>query len=141
MTSGADTENRYFWINTNLSRWPEDNSQLFYPRETVTGDERREQAAFRCARDGDLVVVFRMMPVRRVVAKARIVRGLHTESKEGYDGAVEGISIEGVSLLEGPTWDDIKSDPIIRDAAPIVSRNAISFTEITREEFDRIVAL
>lgn len=139
------SESNYFWITANPSIWKvesiEEGGEIFYTAYNEKGNARRIQSAFEAAQAGDRVLFYESNPVKAVVAEGRIVEGLHAEEQEGYDGPVEGITIEYSRPIEKISWEQLTSVPDIEDASPIANRAQGSLFEVTPEEYETILAL
>lgn len=166
----AAREPRYFWLNADEATWDGPGDRTFYATTAPSGSDRLNQAAYERAQSGDEVLVYRLSPEQRIVGRARVVRGLHRNQapdgdqpleqkdyerdKDGdndgssphwnpdaHEDPVEGITVEWVEALDGPAWERVSSDPELADCTVVTSDNHYVLTELTREEFDRLLEL
>jgi hypothetical protein len=135
------SEDRYFWVNTKQTSWQEPGGRLFYSTTRSSGKEWRNLEAFERAQPGDDVLVYQLDPEMRVVGRARVVDELH-ERDEGDDEESEsGITLEWIESADGAGWERIASDPELADCRVVESNKSYVLTEITEEEFERVLEL
>lgn len=137
-----EQEVNYFWINKSGNEWPENKGDLFYTAETREDrNSRRIKSAFHQAQEGDKVIIYRIRPDKKVVGVGQIAQGLHEEPHEDYDGPVNGITVSGERLIDGPTWQEMNEEPDLQEATPIRLGNRMLFGELERDEYERILEM
>lgn len=134
------SEDRYFWVNVSQTHWHEQGEQIFYTTKNSDGGEWRNLEAFERTQSGDEVLVYQLDPEKRIVGRARVVEGLHERSDDGGE-SVSGITLEWVESVDGASWKRIVSDPELADCRVVESKKAFVLTEITKDEFDRVLEL
>jgi len=138
-------EPNYFWITANPDIWSvseiEDGGEEFYTAYNKKGNKRRIFDAFKKAKPGDKVIFYEASPVKKVVAEGEVARGLYTKKEEGYDEPVQGIDIRYVEPIREISWSQITSVPELEKSQPIANRAQGSIFELTKEEYETILAL
>ncbi len=67
----------------------------------------------------DLVVGYQATPDKKIMALAKVVRGLHTP-----DGGEPQIELKALARVEkGPTYQEIAADPLLKESEPMRHRN------------------
>ncbi|ELZ88495.1 hypothetical protein C453_01485 [Haloferax elongans ATCC BAA-1513] len=133
---------QYFWVNAAATDWHREGGESFYQVNGPTGKSRRNQPAYRNARPGDKVLVYQVSPAKQVVGRASVERGLHEEPANGSDNeTVEGITLRWDESLDGVQWGDVESDPELDSSRLVESDNSFVITELTQEEYERILEL
>lgn len=135
------TSIQYFWINSASSNWDQEGDKVFYSTTTPSGTNRRNQRGYRQASSGDKVLIYKNAPSKKIVGRAHIASGIHEEYSELHDGTVEGITIEWDESLDGPNWSRVKSDPQLKGSTLVESDNSFVVTELTEQEYNRILEL
>lgn len=106
-----ETPSRYFWLNTGREDWQRESGEMFCKATSKQGGDRRNRKGFKRASPSDEVIVYHMSPVQQVVGRGRVTEGLHKEYGESGDELVEGITVEWVESIDGPSWETVESDP------------------------------
>jgi MoxR-like ATPase len=136
----------YFWVTANPSIWDvselSEDDQKFYPAYLPSGNKARIFSNFEKASEGDKVVFYQSTPVKKVVAEGIVREGLHKEEVEGYDNAVEGITLKYKREIEGDvSWSKLKEIPDLEDSKPIINTAQGSIFKLEQEEFETILSL
>ncbi len=135
----------YYWITANPKIWAVDNiahgGEIFYTATNSNGNKRRIFGAFESASPGDRVVFYESNPVKAIVAEGTIVEGLHEETKEEYDGVIDGITIQYDRRVEPITWEQLTNLPDLEESAPIRNRAQGSLFELSPDEYETILSL
>ena len=135
------SEDRYFWVNTKQTSWQEPGGRLFYSTTRSSGKEWRNLEAFERVQPGDDVLVYQLDPKMRVVGRARVVDGLHKRDRDGDEESESGITLEWLESVDGASWERVASDPELADCRVVESNKSYVLTEITEEEFERVLEL
>jgi 5-methylcytosine-specific restriction protein B len=78
----------------------------------------------------DLVVGYQATPDKRIVALARVQRGLHTPK-----GGEPGIELKALARVEnGPSYHEIAADPLLKESEPMRHRNQGTLFALTEDE-------
>ena len=136
--SGSTT--RFFWVNASKTYWHEEGHEVFYSTTGSDGELRRNLEAYERARSGDEVLVYQMAPEKQVVGRAQVIEGLH-EEEQGDGEATEGITLRWVESVDGATWNEVRNDSELARCQVVESNNAFVVTELTEQEYERIVEL
>ncbi|WP_256299289.1 AAA family ATPase [Haloarchaeobius salinus] len=133
---------QYFWVNAEATDWHHEGGESFYQVTSPAGETRRNQDAYRAAKPGDLAVVYQISPVKQVVGRAHVVRGLHEEPTEAGDADTgQGITVQWDESLDGASWRDVKSDAELEGSRLVDSDNSFVITELTEREYERVLEL
>ncbi|MFE7712015.1 AAA family ATPase [Streptomyces sp. NPDC057486] len=87
---------------------------------------------FEQMQPGDLVVGYESAPTMKAIALGRIT-GIDLSSED------ECVSVEWVRPLDGPTWEEFDTDPILSLSEPKVHRMQGTAFRLTPREADRIL--
>ncbi|MFC7116625.1 AAA family ATPase [Natronoarchaeum sp. GCM10025703] len=135
-------ETQYFWVNAEATDWHQEGGESFYQVTNSAGETRRNLEAYQEAMPGDQVLIYQIAPVKEVVGRAHVVRGLHEEaSTSGYSEPVEGITLQWEESLDGASWRDVKSDAELDGSRLVESDNSFVITQLTEGEYERILEL
>lgn len=135
-------DTQYFWVNAEATDWHHESGEVFYGMTNSAGERRRNQTAYEDARPGDEVLVYRISPVKQVVGRAIVTKGLHEEpASSDTDESTEGITLRWKESLDGAQWGDIQNDDTLAGSQLVESDNSFIITELTKEEYDRILKL
>ena len=135
-------ETQYFWVNAEATDWHQEGGESFYQVTNSAGETRRNLEAYQDAMPGDQVLIYQIAPVKEIVGRAHVVRGLHEEaSTSGNSEPVEGITLQWEKSLDGASWRDVKSDAELDGSRLVESDNSFVITQLTEGEYDRILEL
>ncbi len=135
---GCESDTQYFWVNAETTDWHHDGGKSFYKAY----DKRKNKGAYKAAKSGDKVLIYQISPVKQVVGRAHVVRGLHEETVEAGDSdTIEGITLQWDESLDGVSWREVKSDPELEASRLVESNNSFVITELTENEYERILEL
>jgi len=124
--STASTQRRYWWVVANPQQWTFD--RLFEMREDSFA-YRRIQRNYDLVQPGDVVFGYQAHPDSRIVALARVTRGLHTVDGE------KRIAIEAVARVrDGLTFEQMKQDPVLAESEPIRHRSQGTLFALTADQ-------
>lgn len=133
---------QYWWITTNPKEWhwekiydKKSGEEFFYKRE------RRIKRHFDAAQAGDFIFGYLSSPCRKIVALARVKKGLHVMHDES-DILGEGILIEriGNSLFQNPIpWAILREE--LRGSEPIKNNAQGTLFSLNVDEARRITQL
>ena len=137
----ADDETRYFWVNAESTEWQQPGEQTFYSIKDPSGSTPQKEEVYGRTRSGDKALVYQVSPVQRIVGQAHVVEGLHEEPRHSDEKNVEGISLQWDAEIDGPSWGDIQTDELLSTSELVESDNNSVVTELTEEEYDRILSL
>jgi 5-methylcytosine-specific restriction protein B len=131
--STAQVERRVWWVVANPAQWPWSRLES---EKLVTYHYGRLQRNYPLVQPGDLVVGYSAHPDKRIVALARVIKGLHTADGEqrielGWLANVNG----------GPTYEELLEDPRLVQSEPMRFRNQGTLFALTQDEADYLLAL
>jgi 5-methylcytosine-specific restriction protein B len=132
--STAQLERRVWWVVANPREWTWDR---LFQEGTVRYRYGRLRANYAVAQPGDLVVGYQATPDKRIVALARISKGL----ERGVDGDPR-IELQPVSRVKnGLTFEELSQDPVLVASEPMRFRNHGTLFALTEEEADHVFSL
>ena len=138
----VEGETNYFWVNAEATDWHQEGDKSFYQVTNSAGDTRRNMEAYREATPGDQVLIYQISPMKKIVGRAHVMRGLHEEGSTADDSEpVEGITLQWEEALDGASWRDVKSDGELEGSRLVESDNSFVITQLTEEEYERILEL
>lgn len=139
------TKPTHYWASTNPDFWSVDSiapdGEVFYAARNPDGSTRQKSEVFREASPSDRVLFYEAAPTKAIVAEGTVVRGLHEEEKEKYDGLVDGITIQYDRPIENISWEQLTAAPDLEDALPIVMKAAGSLFRLSNDEYEAISSL
>jgi 5-methylcytosine-specific restriction protein B len=129
----ARTARRVWWMVASAKEWHWD--QLLKDG-TVDFREGRLRKNYGVVKEGDLVVGYQSAPEKKLVALARVKMATHTVGGENK------ITLESVSHIKnGPTYDDLISDPHLNNTEPMRFRNQGTLFALTSVEAEYLLSL
>ena len=135
-------ETQYFWVNAEATDWHQEGGESFYQVTNSAGETRRNPEAYQEATPGDQVLLYQIAPVKKIVGRAHVVRGLHEgTSASGNSEPVKGITLQWEESLDGASWQDVKSDAELDRSRLVESDNSFVITQLTEGEYARILEL
>jgi hypothetical protein len=129
----------YWWLNANPKIWdfnetPVDGFEV-YTTHNEDGNKRRVYEYFTQVKPGDILIGYITSPEKKITAIAEITKGIHE-----IDGE-EQIEFRKTRQVETPIeWDEIKNDPLLSKAEPVVN-NQGSLFKLTSAEYKKIMEL
>ena len=94
----------------------------------------------RAMRVGDPVLFYHSVSDKQVVGVARVAKEAYPDAT-ATEGDWSAVDLEPVRPLAKPvSLDALKADAITKDL-PLIRQSRLSVTPVTKEQFDRIVAL
>ncbi|MEC1526119.1 AAA family ATPase [Neobacillus niacini] len=140
-----DEDIRYFWLTSNPSIWDvskiKNGETVFYTAYNEKRNKRRVFKAFESAQPKDKILFYESTPRKEIVALGEVVEGLHTESHDGFDEPVEGVSFRYIRDVEPISWSRILDVEELEDSSPIKNGAQGSLFELSKEEFEAILAI
>lgn len=125
---------RFWWIVANPKEWAWDT---LFQKGKVTYRYGRLQRNYPLVQPGDLVFGYQSTPDKKLMAIARITRGLTQEA-----GREPTIELEPVrKIANGPTFDDMLEEPLLAEAEPTRFRNQGTLFALTTEESKRLLEM
>jgi 5-methylcytosine-specific restriction protein B len=125
---------RVWWVVANPNEWSWDT--LFKERN-VTYRYGKIQKHYPLVQSNDLVVGYQATPDKRIVALARVQRGLHTQGT-----GEPGIALKALARVEnGPTYQEIAADPLLKESEPMRHRNQGTLFALTEGESAHLIDL
>ncbi|NUE03623.1 AAA family ATPase [Halorubraceae archaeon YAN] len=140
-TSDSGDQKRYFWVNTENIDWQKVGSQTFYSTTNSTGDNRKNLQAYLNASSGDEVLVYQISPAKQIVGRAHVTERNNKETTNESETPVEGITLQWDESLDGASWEAVQSDSELSSSRVVESDNSFIITELTKQEFERILEL
>ena len=125
---------RVWWMVANPENWGW--HQLKKERK-VEFDYARLQRNFPRVQAGDLVVGYQSTPDKRIVALARITRGLE---KSGDSSATIELGYL-CDLTNGLTYDELLADEVLKNTEPMRFRNRGTLFSLTPPEAERVLTV
>jgi 5-methylcytosine-specific restriction enzyme B len=130
--STARTARRVYWIVANGREW---SWSTLFKKGKETFRYGRIKRNYDKLQQGDLVIGYQTSPEKRIMALARIARGLHTNRKGEQE-----ILIEPETPLDaGLSWEELQEDPILKHSEPIRFNNQGTLFSLTPEEADYLL--
>ncbi len=125
---------RVWWVVANKQQWSWDS---LFEEGSVEYRQGRLKRNYPLVQEGDLVVGYQSSPDKRIVALARIKKGLHT-----VEGGESKILIEPLlKIKNGPTYEELKADPMLASSEPMRFRSQGTLFQLNEEEADSLFAL
>lgn len=132
--STAQVARKVWWIVANPKEW---NWDRLFKEKCVEYRYGRLQRNYPLVREGDLVVGYQSAPDKRIVALARISKGMHP-AKDGSPV----IELEPISRIDdGLTFEDLQNDATLLASEPLRFRCQGTLFALTEDEFDHLAAL
>lgn len=131
LTTGQ-VKRRTWWMVANPNEWGWE--ELF--RDGVIDYRRgRIQRNYPLVQPGDLVIGYQSTPDKRIVALARVARGLHNVNGEPR------ILLKPERIVQnGLTYEELLADPLLAKSEPLRNRCQGTLFALTEEETDVILA-
>lgn len=140
-----DEDIRYFWLTSNPSIWNvskiKNGETVFYTAYNEKGNKRRVFKAFESAQPKDKILFYESTPRKEIVALGEVVEGLHTESHDGFDEPVEGVSFRYIRDVDPISWSQILEVEELENSSPVKNGAQGSLFELSIEEFEAILAI
>lgn len=131
--STVQVSRRVWWVVANPKRWSWDQLQKEGHVEYRYGRLKKNYALVQ---PGDLVIGYQGTPDKKIVAFARISRGLQSR-----DQAEPTIELEAVATLDhGLTYEELLADPILSKSEPIRSGCQGTLFSLTPSDADHLFA-
>ncbi|UCZ54986.1 EVE domain-containing protein [Bacillus shivajii] len=140
-----DEDVQYFWLTANPSIWDvskiKNGEAVFYTAYNEKGNKRRIFHAFESAQPKDKIIFYESTPRREIVAIGEVVEGLHKEEHEGFPELVDGVSFRYIRDVKPISWSQVIEVDELKNANPIKNGAQGSLFELTKEEYETILAL
>lgn len=124
---------RVWWIVANPKSWVWDN---LFKNGSVEYDYGRLKRNYPLVQPGDLVIGYQASPDKRIVALAKVSRGL--EAKGTEDPSIQLVPVARVK--DGHTLDELQADPVLKNSEPLRFNNQGTLFALTPEEADYLLA-
>lgn len=122
----------YWWLNASPAIWSFDAKNVgdiqSYTLYNANGNKRRIFKNFLAAKPGDIILGYESAPVKKVVARAKVVS---RDDKELYFEKIE-------SFVESVDYNTLKSCPELENMEFLVNPNGSLF-KLTEEEYSFIM--
>ena len=130
--STSQVSSRVWWAVANPREWSWD--RLFRDgRETYRYGRLKRN--YPLVQRGDLVIGYQSTPDKQVMALARVSRELRSDGD-----APPTIEIEPVERLDrGPTYDELKQDPVLAQSEPMRFNNQGTLFRLTQTEAEHLL--
>jgi predicted RNA-binding protein with PUA-like domain len=130
-------QSAFWWITANEKQW---TWKTLFEQGQEFFNKRKLAKNFLAAKAGDLVFGYLAHPHKKLVAIARIKEELHTRFED--DKEVEGLIIEPVAELQHPLdWQEIISNPILKESEPVKNRAQGTLFRLETEEAQELFRL
>lgn len=131
--STSSVSRRVWWLVANPSEW---SWEELFTNEKVLFRYGRFQRNYPMVQPGDLVVGYQARPDKKILALARVTKGLNTESGNPH------IEIEPLLRIpNGPTYEEMTKDEVLKNSEPIRNRCQGTLFALTGEEAQYIFSL
>lgn len=132
--SSSPAAHNVFWVVANPNEWSWDR---LFDDGHVDYRHGRLKRNYDLIQPGDLVVGYASNPTKRVVALARVDQRVRSDGEPGFTlRPLRRIS-------QGPTWDELRQDPVLGDSEPVRFNSQGTLFRLTAEEarvlFDRLI--
>lgn len=124
---------RVWWVVANPKTWVWDKLFKDGKVEYKYGKLRKN---YPLVQPGDLVIGYQASPDKRIVALAKISRGL--EAKETEDPRIQLMPVARVK--DGHTHAELLDDPVLKNSEPVRCRHQGTLFALTPEETDCLLA-
>jgi 5-methylcytosine-specific restriction protein B len=132
--STVQVSQRVWWIVANPKEWSWDQLR---EEKTVEYHYGRIQRNYPLVQPGDLVLGYQSSPDKRIMALARIAKGLAKSS----DGTL-CVTLDYVHDVEnGLTYEELLADPVLANAEPMRFRNQGTLFALEANEANHALAL
>jgi MoxR-like ATPase/predicted transcriptional regulator len=131
------TETSYLWINSVNESWYHEGGERFYS----LSENRLNSEAYRQAKPGDEVLVYRNAPTQAIIGKAHVKEGLREKGDVSEDNPAEGITFAWDRSLEGVDWNDIKRLPQLEGNTVVEANNPYLITELSETAYRTLLRL
>jgi 5-methylcytosine-specific restriction enzyme B len=123
-----------WWVVANPSQFSWDE---LFKKKTEPWRYGRLQRNYPLVEPGDLVIGYQATPDKRIVAIARIARGMVTD-----EGDAPFIELEAVSHVQnGLSYAELQADAVMHQAEPMRHRCQGTLFALTEEEADHLLSL
>lgn len=131
--SASQVVNRVWWVVANVKEW---NWKLLFQQGKVEFRYGRLKRNYPLVQPGDFVVGYQAAPDKKIIALARISRGLEVVG----DGEPT-IELEHIAQVSnGLTYDELLADPIMKDSEPLRFRNQGTLFSLSTGEASHLFA-
>jgi len=125
---------RIWWIVANPKEWSWDT---LFKEGRVSYRRGRLQCNYPKVQPGDLVIGYQAHPDKRIMALAKISRGLHSISS-----GEQKIELEPFAKVEdGPYYDELTKDSIMANSEPLRFRMQGTLFSLNNEEAEHLLAI
>jgi 5-methylcytosine-specific restriction enzyme B len=125
---------RVWWVVANPKQWDWD---ILFKQGKEQFSFGRLQRNYSQVQENDLVIGYQAHPDKKIMALARISRGLYTD-----ESGNKRIDLEPVARVEnGLTYEELSGDSILSSAEPMRHRNQGTLFSLTKNEAEYLVAL
>lgn len=129
----VQVSSRVWWVVANPKFWVWEN---LFQNGKVEYDYGRIKRNYHLVQPGDLVIGYQASPDKRIVALAKISRGLEAKGKE--EPSIQLVPVAKVN--DGHTLADLQADPVLKNSEPLRFNNQGTLFALTKEESDRLLA-
>lgn len=132
--AGGRVSSRVWWVVANPKEW---SWERLGKEKRVLFRKGRLARNYPDVEVGDLVVGYQSTPDKRIVAVARVSR-----SAAQLRDATMGLEVEPVANVEnGPDYDELAKDPVLRKSEPMRFRNQGTLFSLTPAEGDHLLEI
>ncbi len=125
---------RVWWMVANPENW---SWHQLKKEKKIEFDYARLQRNFARVQVGDLVIGYQSTPDKRIVALARITRGLEKASDSTATIQVGYLC----DLANGLTYDELLADEVLKNAEPMRFRNRGTLFALALPEAERVLTI
>lgn len=133
----------YFWVTAKPSIWSvdtiENGGEVFFTAYNEKGNKRNLFKAFVQAKPNDQVLFYESTPLKEIVARGKVTKGLHEGIDEGRK--TEGITIEYTDSLKPISWEQLLSFDELKESSPIKNGAQGTLFPLTKEEYETILTI
>ncbi len=132
--STSSVSQRVWWLVANPSEW---SWERLFTNKKESFRYGRLQRNYPLVQPGDLVVGYQARPDKKIVAIARVTKGLNE-----IGGSNPHLEIEPLlQIPNGPTYEDMSKDDVLKNSEPIHNRCQGTLFALTAEEAQYIFSL
>jgi 5-methylcytosine-specific restriction protein B len=132
--STAQVARRLWWMVANPKEWSWDQA---FSDGQVTFRYGRLKRNYPLVQPGDLVVGYQSTPDKRIVAVARVTKGIYESNDDE-----PGIELEPVHRIrDGLTYSELQADSTLKDSEPMRFRCQGTLFALTADEAEYLLAL
>lgn len=132
--STSNVSQRVWWLVANPSEW---NWETLFTNKKVSFRYGRFQRNYPIVRPGDLVVGYQARPDKKIVALAKVTKGLSEIGDEEPHLEIEPV----IKIPHGPTYEEMMKDEVLKNSEPLRNRCQGTLFALTADEAQYLFGL